>query len=174
MLKTVAFTGYRREKINFSENSEEYFRFRALQLRVIKRLIEKGYTTFISGMAIGFDTWVAEDICRLKKEKGISLVCAVPFPKQDSSWSMEDKQRRKFILNQADEVKIITPYYSKECFFIRNRYMVDNASVVVCCYDGKGGGTAYTVNYALEKNKTIIQINPTTFKVSIINQVEGF
>ncbi len=174
MLKTVAFTGYRREKLNFSENSEEYFRFRRLQLRVIERLIEKGYTTFVSGVATGFDTWVAEDVCRLKKEKSISLVCAVPFPKQDANWCFEDKQRRKLILEQADKVEVITPFYTKDSFFARNRYMVDNASAVVCCYDGKGGGTAYTVNYALGKNKTIIQLNPTTFKVSIINQGEFF
>ena len=46
--------------------------------------------------------------------------------------------------------------------------MVDNSEVVVCCYDGKSGGTAYTVDYAKKKAKTVIQINPTDMVVTVV------
>ena len=66
----VAFTGYRPEKMPFKENKkdEHYLKFRKMQMRVIRRLVERGYTHFISGLALGFDTWVAEDIIELRKE----------------------------------------------------------------------------------------------------------
>ena len=58
-------------------------------------------------------------------------------------------------------------------FFVRNKYMVDKADIIVCCFDGQSGGTAQTVNYALEKDKIIIQINPNDASVSIISR-RGF
>lgn len=50
---TVAFTGYRPGKMPFVEDKkdEKYIHFREQELKVIKRLIERGYTHFISGAA---------------------------------------------------------------------------------------------------------------------------
>ena len=42
----------------------------------------------------------------------------------------------------------------------RNRYMVDNASVVVAVYDGRQGGTASTIAYAAKKGREIIELRP--------------
>lgn len=61
-------------------------------------------------------------------------------------------------------------HYSKDCFFARNRYMVDKADVIVCAYDGQSGGTAYTVNYALKQNKIVVQINPSTAQITVISK----
>lgn len=171
-MKAVAFTGYRLEKMPFAEEQGEelYVRFRRQQYRVITRLIERGYSQFISGMATGFDTWVAEDILELKKAyHHIRLECAIPYPDQDKGWDLFDKERRKKIILHADSSIFVCNHYSNDCFFERNRYMVDRADVVVCAYDGKAGGTAYTVHYALRQNKIVIQINPTTAQVTIIS-----
>lgn len=46
--------------------------------------------------------------------------------------------------------------------------MVDNADVLVCAYDGKSGGTSYTLDYALKSGKVVININPRTREVSFI------
>ena len=46
--------------------------------------------------------------------------------------------------------------------------MVDGADAIVCCYDGKTGGTAYTIDYAKRQGKVIIQINPTDMVVTIV------
>ena len=170
---TVAFTGYRPEKMPFIENKkdERYVYFREQELKVINRLIERGYTHYISGVAMGFDTWVAEDVLELqKKNKELHLECAIPCPDQDKKWEPADQKRRRKILKKANESTLVCEHYSSSCFLTRNRYMVDKADVVVCAYDGQQGGTAYTVNYALKQNKIVIQINPTTAKVTIISK----
>ena len=166
----VSFTGYRPEKLPFREGSDErYLCFRKTLYKVIKRLAELGYTHFISGIAMGFDTWVAEDVLTLKKEMpGVTLECAVPFPKQAEKWPREDRIRRSRIIEKSDSVVITSNEYNSSAYFKRNRYMVDNSEVVVCCYDGKSGGTAYTVDYAKKKAKTVIQINPTDMVVTVV------
>lgn len=172
-MNVVAFTGYRPEKMPFVENKkdEAYMHFREQQKRVINRLVERGYTDFISGVAMGFDTWVAEDVLELRKtNKELHLECAIPYPDQDKKWERSDQKRRQKILKQADTSTMVSDHYSSDCFFARNRYMVDKADVVVCAYDGQSGGTAYTVNYALKKDKIVIQINPSTAQVTIISK----
>ena len=100
----VAFTGYRPEKMPFveSKKDEAYLKFRKRQLQVIERLIERGCTHFISGVAMGFDTWVAEDILVLQKNNSsLELECAIPFPGQADRWSTSDQKRRYKILTHA-------------------------------------------------------------------------
>ena len=155
-MKTVAFTGYRPEKMPFAENKkdEAYLRFREAQLKVINRLIERGYTSFISGAAQGFDTWVAEDILTLrKKNKELSLECAIPFPDQAKKWPLPEQIRRHKIISHADSSVTLSEHYHRDCFFARNRYMVDKADVVVC--DG------FTGNVIL---KVIEGVSSTLFK----------
>ena len=171
-MKTVAFTGYRLEKLPFSEDNQnpDYLAFREKLQDVIEKLIKRGCSKFISGMAVGFDTWAAEAVLESKKQNPlISLECAIPFPEQDRKWPFENQIRRTRIIKSADCCTTICDHYSKICFFLRNEYMVDKADIVICCYDGKKGGTAQTVAYAKRKNKTILQINPNDACVSLIN-----
>lgn len=173
MMDTVAFTGYRLKKLPFAEDEKDpnYMAFQAKLTEVIGSLIEKGYTKFISGLAVGFDTWAAEAVL-LNKEKDphVTLECAIPFSGQAEKWSPEEQARRANIIKHADSATTVCKHYSKECFFLRNAYMVDKADIVVCCYDGKKGGTAQTVAYAKRKNKTVLQIDPNYASVSIISE----
>ena len=146
--KTCAFTGNR--EITGYLNTE------ALEI-LIKGLIEEGAATFLSGMARGFDMIAAELIIKIKRDNPhIKLIACVPCPGQDRYFSNEDRQKYKIILEQCDEVKLISDHYFKGCMFLRDRYMVDNADCVIA-YDRKksDGGTAYTINYAKQKNKTV-------------------
>lgn len=136
------------------------------------RLVSLGWTHCISGVARGFDTWVAEEALDLRRKKKITLECTIPFPGQADSWEMDDQKRRYNILTATDESVITSSTYSKGCYFTRNRYMVDKADVVVCAFNGQRGGTAYTVNYALKQNKIVIQIDPATCLVSILSKRE--
>ena len=128
----VAFTGYRPEKMPFveSKKDEAYLKFRKRQLQVIERLIERGCTHFISGVAMGFDTWVAEDILVLQKNNSsLELECAIPFPGQADRWSTSDQKRRYKILTHATSSVIVCEHYSSNCFFERNKYMVNKANI---------------------------------------------
>ena len=99
-----------------------------------------------------------------------TLECVIPFPGQADSWEKADQKRRYIILTAADKAVITSEQYNRGCFFTRNRYMVDKADVVVCAFNGKSGGTAYTVDYALKQNKIVIQINPETSEVSMLSK----
>ena len=134
-------------------------------------MVSLGWTHCISGVACGFDTWVAEEILQRQKEnKKITLECVIPFPGQADSWEKADQKRRYNILTAADKAVITSEQYNRGCFFTRNRYMVDKADVVVCAFNGKSGGTAYTVDYALKQNKIVIQIDPETSEVSMLSK----
>ena len=104
----VTFTGYRPEKMPFQESKmdKQYLAFRAILSRVISRLIELGGTYFISGVARGFDTWIAEEILELRKEnKEIQLECAIPFPGQADSWEKADQSGDiRFLLQQMNRL----------------------------------------------------------------------
>ncbi len=169
---TVAFTGHRPEKMPFPEDpqNEMYRRFRAAEARTIRLLLGRGYTRFISGMARGFDLWTAEDVLALKaRHPEVSLMCAVPFPGQANGWPSADRERWQFVLDCADEVVTTSPGYSSGCFFIRNRFMVDRADVIVGAYTTLTGGTGQTVRYALGQGKTVLCIDPETGDVRAEN-----
>lgn len=74
------FTGHRPEKL-FLVDSEI---IKELE-REIKAAIERGYTTFILGMARGVDIWAAEIVLKLrKKNKDLHLICAFPYERFES------------------------------------------------------------------------------------------
>ncbi len=126
-MKAVAFTGYRLEKLPFTEDESnpQYRAFRDKLTNIVCNLITKGYTEFVSGMAVGFDTWAAETVLALKESyPNISLEAAIPFPEQDRKWSSADQARRKGILSHADNSTTVCEHYHKGCFFMRNEYMV--------------------------------------------------
>ncbi len=166
-VKTVAFTGYRPEKMPFRESLSDplYVQFRASQRVVMRLLFERGYTRFVCGMAMGFDTWVAEDVLAMREafpEWGLQLHCVLPFPEQAAKWRASDRARYDSILSRADKVVTVSPVYSRECYHMRNRYMADMADVVVAAYDGQSGGTKYTVEYAHGLGRRVICIHPGT------------
>ncbi len=76
------------------------------------RLVSLGWTHCISGVARGFDTWVAEEILQLQKEnKKITLECVIPFPGQADSWVKADQKRKYNILTAADKLVITSEQY---------------------------------------------------------------
>ena len=139
---SCAFTGHRDLQADFSEKTLK---------KEIKRLIELGVTTFYTGMAVGFDLIAAELVLSFKKKYGLKLVCCIPFYGQESRFSDRDKKRYSNILKKADEQIVFYQHYTKDCMFKRNRYMVDNADVLITYCKRDTGGTAYTVRYFKQK-----------------------
>lgn len=81
-LHRVCFTGHRPEKLTRSERLIK----RDLE-KEIKRAINDGFTTFITGMARGTDIWAAEIVLELKeKGKDIKLICASPYHGFEKCW----------------------------------------------------------------------------------------
>ena len=154
------FTGLRPQKLNFKEDSKKHNIIMSRCEKYIIQLIE-GYnvTNFISGMALGWDIWCAEEILKLRdRYSSISLECAIPCLGQDKYWSESDKHRYVEILSKADNIIQMQEKYTSDCMIKRNLYMVDKSLYVFALWDRQVGGTASTIKYALEKERRIISI----------------
>lgn len=153
-LKRVCFTGHRPEKLKISE-PEVKDRLR----EAIQQSIKDGFTTFISGMARGVDMWAAEIVLEeRRKNSDIKLMCASPYEGFERSWSIDEKRRYIDILRNADYIKYVCSHYSRQCFQIRNVWMVDHSARVIAAYNGESGGTRNTLRYARVENIEIYNI----------------
>lgn len=132
---------------------------RELLKDVIKEVIKRGYTTFLVGMAIGFDTECFDILNNLKKEnENIKIIACLPCRNQDKSFRKEQKQKYQINLSKADKIICLNEEYINGCMHQRNRFMVDNSSILINYLRYNKGGTLYTVNYAKKKGKEIIYI----------------
>jgi len=107
----------------------------------------------ITGMAIGWDTWLAEIAINLH----IPIHCYIPFQGQGDNWPNKARQRYGRILNRAEKIVYTQNEYTKDCFFKRDKTMIDDCDMVFALLnpDTNSGGTYYTVNYALKDNKVV-------------------
>lgn len=150
MCKTCAFTGHR--NLNFTDYDPE------LLDRVVLNLIKNGCERFLCGMAKGFDLDAAQTVIKYKKQYGVKLIACVPCAGQADKFPVKVRKLYGSIIKECDEVEILSDCYYNGCMLSRNRYMIDNCDVLVSFLRKKSGGTYYTVNYAKQKDKKIIEI----------------
>lgn len=151
--KPCCFTGHRKIP------PEQLFEITRRLKDKINNLISDGYTCFLTGGALGFDTIAAEVIIEYKNTNpDIQLILALPCRTQADKWLDEDKARYELIKKKSDQVLYISDEYTRGCMFKRNRYLIDNSTVCICYLTSEKGGTAYTVGYAKSKNLTVINL----------------
>lgn len=163
-LHTAAFSGHRSFKTGAGSLFEPHGaddrisageRLRA----IVSKLADQGYTHFLCGMAEGFDLLAGETVLSLRAEyPHLKLVAVIPFPGQASSFDRAARTLYDRVLTAADAKIMISPSYSSDCFLRRNDWLVDNASVLVCRFNGTKGGTEYTVRRAIGSGLKIINI----------------
>ena len=166
-MQTCAFTGHRPESFIFGydEDNPICMALKIALQREIINAVEKGVTVFYSGVALGVDIWAAEEIINLKRNrKDIRLVGAVPFEGQEKSWTDEQKERYANVIANCDEVVTVSEKRGRGAFLKRDRYMVDNADMVIAVYNRMkaNSGTGYTVRYAVGEGRPVVIINPET------------
>lgn len=162
-LKTVAFTGHRPEKLPWgnNENTPEAALFKFRLREALEYLIGRGYVNFLSGAARGFDTIAAEIVISLREVyPWIKLTVVLPCADQAARWNADDRARWENIVHNSDHVETLAQAYDKGCMFRRNRYLVDNADLVLAaCQKGNTGGTAMTVDYARKKGVKVRRLS---------------
>ncbi|MCM1164534.1 MAG: DUF1273 domain-containing protein [Lachnospiraceae bacterium] len=158
----ISFTGYRPEKLPFfGEDDPMCVDLKQRLSEQIEKLINDGANEFYTGMALGVDTWAAEAVLAHKKAApAVKLIAVLPCPEQFVRWSAEDKARYRSVLGQCDKILTISPHYVRDCMLKRNRALVELCDVLVAVYDGKKGGTEYTVNFAKSRGKRVVLIPP--------------
>lgn len=103
----------------------------------------------ITGMAIGFDTWIAE----VALELDIPIHAYIPFTGQESQWPTSSKEKYRDIISKSAKVVTLNKEYHPRAFTERDKAMVDNADMVMALLNpmAEEGGTFYTVKYAMSK-----------------------
>ena len=123
----------------------------------LKVFIDGGITEFIAGGALGFDTLAAEMVLALRdKHPAVSLSLILPCRDQDKFWTPAQKRTYARILEAADSKTFLFDQYVNGCMQMRNRAMADRSQACIAYYNGRKGGTAYTVRYAREKGVRIV------------------
>ena len=160
--ETCCFSGYRIEKMPFAADDRAAADALCAALeQAVRRAAAQGYRRFFSGMSTGFDLWAAEAVLRVRRQLAVQLLCAVPFDAQASRFPAEWKRRFNACLLAADQVFSLSRRYYAGCYAARNQFMVDAASLLICYYDGRPGGTAQTVRMAQTRGLRIINLAET-------------
>lgn len=151
----ACFTGHRIQKLPWGRNESDprCSEMKAQLCHEIEKAILRGYDTFYCGMATGFDMICAEAVLAFRqKYPQIKLIGALPCRNQDDGWPETDRARYRRLLAQLDGIRCIyDEYCGPRCMHERNRFMVDNSSLIIALYDGRAGGTRNTLNYARSK-----------------------
>jgi hypothetical protein len=164
----ICATGHRSDKLGCGKGDD--WSSKSPKLQPARKQIEEklraildfqvlaGETKFelISGMALGVDQLFFSVGHQLRKEyaeQGIAIVltAAVPCIEQDGIWKDDCKISYAAMLKAADKkVRISNKKYEndKGCMQRRNRFMVDNADMVLAYHDGSEGGTKNCIDYA--------------------------
>ncbi len=150
----ISFTGHR-------EFDRE--RFDGALYRRILEIANTEASTFWSGMAVGFDLAAAEAVLKARDwGANIRLNCVVPYVGQSLFYSDRDVERYENIIRRANRVITLAEEYSREVYFRRNDYLIEQADMFIAYFDGNlsSGGTAYTIRHARRAGLTIENLYP--------------
>lgn len=150
---TCCFTGHR-------DIPEERFAWISRRIEhTITELVGRGVIYFGAGGALGFDTIAALAALKMKaRHPQIKLILVLPCREQADRWRGEDRALYQAILRRADKITYVSEHYTRDCMLARNRYLVDHSRHCVCYLSQSGGGTAYTVAYAVKNGLEIVNL----------------
>ena len=169
-MKICAFTGHRPKSFpwGYNESAPDCVLLKDVLAAQISMLAEQGVTDFLSGMAQGVDLWCAQIVLGLKKKNpALKLHAILPCEGQESKWSASARELYHSILERADEVVYVSRAYRPDCMLERNRYIVEQASMLLAVYNGAyRSGTGMTVRYAQKLGLETIIIDPISRQIT--------
>lgn len=160
--KTCCFSGHRAAKLPWGSNENDP---RCLSLKreldnALKVLYSTGTRHFICGMALGSDMYFAEAVIALRAaHPDVTLEAAIPCPDQAERWESGQRERYERLVDACDVRTIISQRYTPDCMDRRNRYMIENSSVLVTVFGGGTGGTFNTIRHALREGLRIVELD---------------
>lgn len=180
----LGFTGHRPDRLGgYNERNPLAEAVKAWGLRTIARFLVAGYDTFITGGALGFDTWMGEILMadiqvqlpdgeqRLFPRSSWQLRVYAPFMGQAHKWPPHAQERYMRLLKAADEVRYISEKYGPDAMHKRNRAIVIDCNALVACFDGsRAGGTWHAMHYAETRHRPVLWYNPRTEEEQWLNR----
>ena len=164
--RALCFTGHRPEKLPQGEALTHLLNMLHLCIEVA---VKKGYTHFYTGLADGIDYYAAEHLFRLREtDPAIVVIGVQPCTDYREFFRVRgySMPRLEYMLANADAVVMLPGSYRDYGIFgARNRYLVDNADLLLAAYDGKPGGTQMTCDYAKRIGVPVCCIRPVVAKL---------
>lgn len=150
--KTACFTGHRLIQRDYIESVKT-----RTEIQIRQLILKRGIHYFGVGGAIGYDTLAAEILFRLRETDfpHIKVILVYPFEGFTSRWNDNQKDTYVRLYPKYDKHVCVTPEASREAYLARDRHLVDNSAYCICYCTHGGGGTAYTVRYAIRKGLSI-------------------
>lgn len=127
----------------------------------VRKLLSGGINQFLLGGAVGYDTEVAKLLFHLKNERpDIRVVLIYPFDGYIERWNDAQKAEYAELLPKYDEVIKASERSGRDAYLLRNRLLVDGASVCIAYCHKYRSGTAYTIRYAKTQGLMVINTAP--------------
>jgi len=158
----ICFSGHRPERLpGYGDPNSPKMKplITALQQELV-RAVEQGKTTRIHGCRAGWDIVCGEQAINIKKQfPHVRIISVAPYSanffSKEKCWTPEWVSRAREVFRQHDYGISLTDYYHSGIYYERNRVLISHSSMLICYYDGKGGGTKYTVDRAIEKGMPV-------------------
>ena len=120
---------------------------------------EEGHRHFLCGMALGCDLYFCETVLALRdRHPDVTVEAAVPCPTQADAWAPDQRERYTRLVEACDFETLVSAKYTPYCMQRRDRYMVDHSSLLIAAFDGTPGGTRYTMQYAMSRRVSIVDL----------------
>ena len=126
----------------------------------VSSLINQGVVTYLSGGAIGFDTYASLTVIKYRENNPlIKLIMVLPCLNQDERWNEKDKQTYRYLLDNADKIIYVSErLYYQGCMLLRNEYLIEHSDVCVAYMLHGRSGTSQTVRLAREQGLKVINL----------------
>jgi uncharacterized phage-like protein YoqJ len=123
-----------------------------------KHLLELKPEKVLTGMAQGYDLWLAF----VSNKLNIPFVACIPFEGQETRWPAETQKQYRSLRKKASEVIVVSEGgYAGWKMQKRNEYLIDNSTFLLSCYNFSGlGGTFNCLQYAEKIGRQSINIDP--------------
>lgn len=108
----------------------------------------------ITSLSPGWDMWLAECALHL----GMRVDAYLAFRDQSKSWIGSSKRRFDSIIVHKNVVPvIIQEEWTPDCYYKRDKALVDDSSILLTLWDGKGKNDVFhALEYAKEKKRQTI------------------
>lgn len=159
--ESCCFTGHRPAKLpwRYDETDPRCVKLKTHMMDAVEEAYRQGFRHFLCGMAMGCDLYFCECALDLRKRHpDVTVEAAIPCPTQADAWPPAQRERYARLVAACDLETLVSARYTSTCMQRRDRYMVDHAALLIAAFDGSPGGTRYTVEYALRRGLTIVDL----------------
>ena len=148
-----SFTGHRQIK------DEHVDILPPLIYKSIEYAYSQGCRSFLAGGAIGFDTYAAREVLRFRmSHRDVRLILVLPCIEQDARWSPRQRDSYQYLVREADEVVYVSEIYTPTCMAQRNRYLAENADMLVAYLSKSASGAGQTVRMVQRLGKPVFNL----------------